>query len=117
MRKRTLNHFFDTVFWYLIYSIPIIVYFYYLHYYSADIVSFPVFCNNVNLSILTDNIVYSSLYGIFGVGGILPLFNSEMPFIICSWFICVFLLHLAVDFLLFLARLCHKWLNAFEKGD
>ena len=120
MRKRTINTFADTIFWYLIYFLPVLVYLLYLIAEPASgtsLISFSTCFDTIGLGFVSDNIVVSSLKDIFGTGGLLPLFSSDTPFIIFGWFICTYITHLAVDFLLFIPRLAHKWLNKFTQGD
>lgn len=120
MRKRTISSLADTIFWYLVYLLPVIGYLLYLIAEPASgtsLVSFDIFFTNIGLGLVSDNVVVSTLKDIFGTGGILPLFTTDTPFIIFGWFVCTFITHLAVDFLLFIPRLAHKWMNKFTQGD
>lgn len=120
MRKRTFNHLFDNIFWYIIYALPLLAYLLYLFAEPASgtsIVSFSAFFDSVGIGFVSDNVIVSSLKELFGVGGIMPLFSTDTPFIIFGWFICTFIGHLAVDFLLFIPRLCHKFFDKFYQGD
>lgn len=120
MRKRTINTIADTIFWYVIYFLPVLVYLLYLvaePASDASLVSFTSCFDAVGLGFVADNVVISTLKEIFGIGGILPLFSTDLPFIIFAWFVCTFIVHLAVDFLLFIPRIAHKWLNKFTQGD
>ena len=78
--------------------------------------SFKTFFDDLGFTFATDNIITNCLSEYFGADGILPLFANDTPFILFSWFICVFVIHLVVDFLLFIPRLAHKWMNEFG-GD
>lgn len=120
MRKRTISNFADTIFWYLVYMLPLIAYLLYLIAEPASgtsLVSFTSFFDVIGIGFVSDNIVITALKDLFGAGGILPLFSSDVPFIIFGWFICTFICHLAVDFILFIPRLCHKFFNKFYQGD
>lgn len=120
MRKKTVNHVADTIFWYLIYFLPVIVYLLYMLSSpgtGTNIIEFSQFFESIGFGFVSDNIIISSLTSIFGQGGILPLFTTNTPFIIFSWFISAFLCHLLVDFLLFIPRLCHKYLKVFYQED
>ena len=77
---------------------------------------FDYFMNDIGFGFATDNIVVNGLEEIFGANGVMPVFLTNTPIIIFAWFICVFIIHLAVDFLLFIPRLAHKWMNEFG-GD
>lgn len=118
MRKRNLIFFFDTVFWYLLYFFPVIVYLIVVVPFSGyNIIPFATCFENIGLGFVSDNVVITSLRSIFGSGGVFPLFSTDTPFIIFAWFICTYIAHLAVDFLLFIPRLAHKWLNKTTQGD
>lgn len=120
MRKRTINTIADTIFWYVIYFLPVLVYLFYLilaPVSGASLAPFTSYFDAVGLGFVADNVVISTLKEIFGIGGILPLFSTDLPFIIFAWFVCTFIVHLAVDFLLFIPRIAHKWLNKFTQGD
>lgn len=120
MRKRTISNLADTIFWYLVYLLPVIGYLLYLiaePSSGTSLVSFESFFTNIGLGLVSDNVVVSTLKDIFGTGGVLPLFTTDTPFIIFGWFVCTFITHLAVDFLLFIPRLAHKWMNKFTQGD
>lgn len=120
MRKRTINNLADTIFWYLIYMLPVVGYLLYLIAEPSSgttLVSFSSFFTNVGIGFVSDNIVVNTLKDIFGVGGVLSLFATDTPFIIFGWFVCTYITHLAVDFLLFIPRLAHKWMNSFTQGD
>ena len=120
MRKRTISNLADTIFWYFVYLLPVIGYLLYLIAEPASgtsLVTFDSFFSNIGLGLVSDNVVVSTLKDIFGTGGILPLFTTDTPFIIFGWFVCTFITHLAVDFLLFIPRLAHKWLNKFSSEE
>lgn len=120
MRKRTINHLADTIFWYLLYFFPVIAYLLFLFVEpgtATSIVDLPTFFNQVGFGIVTDNVIINALRDIFGANGILPFFNTDMPLLIFTWYITVFITHLAVDFILFIPRLCHKWMKSFTQGE
>ena len=120
MRKRTVNHLADTIFWYLLYFLPVLGYILYLiaePNTGTNLVSISDFFNNVGLGFVTDNVVINTLKSIFGTNGILPLFSTDAPFEIFGWFICTYIGHLAVDFILFIPRLCHKFMEKFTQGN
>lgn len=78
---------------------------------------FKDFVNTMGFEFATDNLIVNTLGDIFGTGGIMPLFDNDTPFIIFAWFIGVYLLHLLVDFILFIPRIAHKWLKDCTGGD
>lgn len=116
MRKRTVKCVADTVFWYVLYFLPVLAYGLFLFIHpsgsgSVEPIGFESFLESVGFTIATDNIIYSTVLELFGVGGMLPFFNSSAPVIIISWYCGMVLIHLAVDFILFIPKLAHKWMN------
>lgn len=72
--------------------------------------------------ISTDNPIYSAFYAIISEDGIIPIFkqgNSGLVPIIAfmAWFVGTYLMHLLVDFILFIPRLCHKFMNKFTRSE
>ena len=116
MRKKTISYAVDKIFWYLLYFLPILVYFIY-SFKSGSLVTLSSVFDSVGLGILSDNVILTSLSSIFGVGGVFPIFSSPDILIFFTWFIGVYLAHLFVDFLLFIPRLAHRWLSFFYKGE
>ena len=115
MRKRNVNYFFDTVFWYLLYFLPVGAYLISLA--CNNVFDLAKFFNLFGFDFVSNNIILNSLSSLFGADGILPIFNNIAPLYIFTWFVCTFLVHLAVDFLLFVPRLAHKLMDEFFKGD
>ena len=126
MRKRTVNHVADTIFWYILYFLPVLAYFVYIFAFGQNPAvdfevfngwdSFESFCA-VNFPVSVDNVIYNSLYNLFGDVGLIPLFDNASMCIFFAHFVSVYLLHLMVDFMLFIPRLAHKWLKMFTRGD
>ena len=114
MRKKTLNCLFDNILWYLVYLLPLIAFGILLIGNSSMTLSSAM--SSVGLGILTDNVVFTALNGIFGSGGVLPLFISTDILLYFSYFICCWLCHIAVDVLLFLVRWAHSLMSSFG-GD
>lgn len=120
MRKKTVNHLCDQIFWYIIYMLPALAFL--VQYFFGGTSSFtPMSFEQVMLEfgVGNGNIIYDTLFSIFGAGGILPFFftanSSLLAFV--AWFGSVLIVHLAIDFVLFIPRLAHKWLNHFYQGD
>ena len=114
MRKKTLKCLFDNVMWYLIYLLPLILMV--IYWCKTGAITMAGAMTDAGLDVINTNPVYTSLYGIFGTGGVFPIFTQPDILIYFSYFVCVYIVHLAVDFLLFIPRLCHKWMSAFG-GD
>lgn len=79
--------------------------------------NFEAFVDRVGFGFVSDNVVVDGLMDIFGENGVMPFFTTKTPFIILVWFVGVYLLHLLVDFLLFIPRLAHKWLKKCTEGE
>ena len=121
MRKRTINHLADTIFWYLLYFLPVIAYLLYMLVEpgagTTAVLSIEEFFNSIGLGFVSDNVVLTALSSIFGADGVLPLFSTNTPFLILTWFVAVYIAHLAVDFILFIPRLAHKFMNSFTREE
>lgn len=135
MRKRTCNNLFDNILWYTIYLLPIIMTLLIIgggfqgDWYTTwqeidgDFTAFPfytVFSTvlEVALDVSGSSPIYQSLQSIFCRGGFLPFFEFD-AFVLryFSYLVGVYLIHLFIDFILFIPRLAHKWLNAFTRSD
>ena len=115
MRKKIIYHIADKLFWFIAMSLPLLVW----------IIS----ANNGNgnfasvmseLGVSTDNIVYQTLESLFGSGqdSIIHLFTSgSTTMLYFTYFIIIELVHLFVDFILFIPRLSHKWLSKFTRSE
>ena len=120
MRKRSVNHIADTIFWYAVYMLPLIL---------TIIQSIAIFGGagyvgwqqlfNDNLTALgcSSGLIVDTLRAIFGTSGVMPLFNVDTLFMFGQWFVGSLLLHLCVDFILFIPRIAHKWLDDFVKKE
>lgn len=110
MRKKSISCLFDNLMWYLLYLLPLFLLLIYLVR-TGTVVDLSTIFSDFGLDILTNNQILVALSSLFGSSGVVPLFASESILVYFSYFISVFVVHLAVDFLLFIPRLAHKWLN------
>lgn len=136
MRKRTVKNLFDNIMWYLIYLLPILVGLisalslcggdWYTTWFEAndyDYSNAPALGIFVQGSRLVCEqfqfgIVYSALYDCFDyIGDMWVPFDSSFITYYFAYFISVYIAHLFVDFVLFIPRLCHKWMNAFTNAE
>lgn len=116
MRKRNLKCLFDTIFWYSLYMLPIILLV--LNWSTGGTLSLSEIFNNIGLSIITDNIVFTGLVSMFGAGStILPVFTNTIILEYLTYFIMLMIIHIFVDVLLFIPRWCNKMLDGGEKHD
>lgn len=116
MRQRTQKNLFDNIFWYLIYLLPLIIWVV-VSFRTGTIISLSSALETMGLKVLEDNQIIINLSEIFGSVGVFPMFASIDILLYFTYFICVFLMHLFVDFLLFIPRIAHKWLNKLYGGD
>ena len=122
MRKRTIANLVDSFFWLLVAILPIVLYLitcfsYKLTNATDSVVAFLPFMKSLGL--VDSGLIYKSLSDLFGTAGILPLFSAENNAILVflSYFVSVEIVHLAVDFLLFIPRLGHKYMNTFTQNE
>ena len=113
MRKRNITCLFDNIFWYLIYSLPVWVYLISFAVPSVSRVLYELL-NTFGLG-SSVSITYTTLSDLFGSTGLLPLFDNSLTIQLFSWFINCMIIHLAVDFLLFIPRLCHKFMSVLTQ--
>lgn len=122
MRKKTVSFMADTIFWYILYFLPIISYLLFCFSEpiavgsSGAIIPFSTYINTA-YNFIQDNFIFTALNDIFGANGVMPLGLDSALLLYFSWFIGTVIIHLAVDFLLFIPRLCHKWLKTFCQGE
>lgn len=112
MRKRTISHFFDDFLWYSLYLLPVVL----LLLHAFRLGTFPGLyevITDAGLLVNFSSPIYTCLEQLFITGDVFPLFQSPDIIVYCSYFISVFLLHLAVDVLLFIPRFAHKCMSCF----
>lgn len=122
MRKRNVSYFADLILWTIIYLLPILCFAFQFFSYDLTAISnfsFSTFIQD-NFNILESNVIYTSLVDLFGSTGELPLFDTQSAnsvLLYFTYFIICNIAHLAVDFLLFIPRLAHKFLGDITVGD
>lgn len=116
MRKRNFLYYVDTVFWWVLYALPFISWLIMLssdftgsREFEAFLISNGFASNTFISDCLNAAIGVTSASGDPGVFPILP----DTAVYCLSWFVSVFIAHLMVDFLLFIPRLAHSWMNDF----
>lgn len=120
MRKRNISYFLDNFFWFILYLLPVICYFALVlsNNYNSALPSFVEYLLDNFMSVNVSNVFISSISGIFGTGGVLPLFNtssaSAMPVLVyLSYFVTVYFIHFCVDVLMLLPRMLMHLMDKF----
>lgn len=118
MRKRTITFVADKAFWLIVALLPLIIYalqflIYELPSVTTEMPSFVSFMQDFGIS--QNSICYEVMYDLFGQDGILKLFDgsSNAVLLFLAYFCSVEIIHLAVDFIVFIPRLSHKFMNKF----
>lgn len=123
MRKRNCDKLFDNIFWYTIYMLPILItiaiYFSIYH----DTGTIPSLVELAELLIDDGSRPSPDIF----MGYLAPIVMNFFPdggnglvtvlLIYCGHFILANIVHLFVDFILFIPRLCHKWMDAFTRAE
>ena len=96
MRKRNFMYYCDTLFWYIVYMLPVIVMLLAI-FRTGTIVSMSYVFTEMNLSFVADNIVFNTINDVFGVGGTLPIFQSSDIILFLTYFVDMIILHQQQD--------------------
>lgn len=108
-KKKVLMIIIDNLFWMLIMLIPVMVLFISKQDFSTVLSQF---------GINDSNIIYTTLGELFGGSGIFPLFTDSSPYLLFfTYLVVIELMHLFVDFLVFIPRLAHKWFDSFTRTE
>ena len=111
MRKKTIKCLSDEMFWFLIYALPLLV-LAFMSFKFGAMTSISDVMSNIGLDVISNNFVFTSLSEIFGSSGIVPMFSADIIHFM-SYLVCVWILHIAVDVLLWLPR----WFHSIMKGE
>lgn len=108
-KRDLVGHICDNTMWYLIYLLPLILMI--VLWCRGSYVPLADMFSMCGLSIVSDNVVLTTLTGVLGVGGVFPIFADTGFLVYASYFILVFLVHITVDIILYIFRLIHHWIN------
>lgn len=126
MRKRTVKNIASTIFWYVLYFLPVLVsIIYFIKASGIDPNGYPIYPQVYDVLLdnglfIEDGIIFTSLIELFHIdNGILPLLPADYWASYLSWFVSIYLCHIAVDIILFVPKLAHKWMNGLTQqgGD
>ena len=119
MRKRTIKFLIDNLYWAIVFVLPVVLYAIYAvsaTHQTGTILQFSDIMSSIGL--YEGNVIQTALEDLFATDGILPLFNSGSTIIyFLTYFVLAEIVHLAVDFLLFVPRLCHKYLAVMTQNN
>lgn len=116
MRKRNFNFYFDKLFWAVIVLLPIFILL--LSWFRLGTTQVTLTSVLTGMGVSNNNVIYSTLVSIFGEGGsAFNLFTATDIYYFATYMVGIELLHLLVDFLLFIPRLCHKFMHKFTQED
>lgn len=116
MRRKNIEKIADTIFWYAVYGLPIFAYIIYVSNPSTTDYAFATFLSTFGASITQNNVVYVALADVFGANGVMPVFANETILQVLAYFANCVIVHLLVDFVLFIPRIAHKWLQETTTG-
>lgn len=124
MRKSVVTHSSDCIFWHLILLFPLIGYVVYLMPFNDSAVT-PIplidFMSSIgfgNPLLVDGNPIYKALLTLFGdsQGSFFGLFATNDVLWYFSYIGSIHLVHLAVDFILFIPKLCTKWIDKYTES-
>lgn len=110
MRKRNISFLFDHVMWYIVYLLPLLIMLIF------NVGSIADTFTHIGINLAQNNPIYVAILDIFGANGVVPLFMDDGAIMYVAYFATCVIVHLCVDFLLFIPRLAHKWVDMFNEG-
>lgn len=113
MTKRTFHYITESC-WLLLAIMPIILYLCMGRTGGGTLESFMTVMTEKLNFINTDNVIYTTIKGVFGSDGTLPIMNDGL-ILYATYFCVVELVHLIVDVIIWIPRLAQEWLTAFQK--
>lgn len=124
--KRTTSRFafkLDKIFWFFIQFFPLLSWCLYLFSFNgygdagSSFMSFWTWLNNqIFGSIMTENVIYTTLIEIFGAYGVFPIFGTSFLLFI-TYLVSVEIIHVFYDVIVFIPRLAHKWISKAVQDD
>lgn len=122
LSKTTKNRFgykLDKIFWWIVMLFPLFAYLgFSLLYPKETPISFCAFFTTLGIDSWDKNPVYDVLNSLFGSNGVFPIFNTTPCFVTYfTWCVTVEIIHIIFDVLVFIPRLCHKWISKAVQDD
>lgn len=112
MTNKRIYNFFDNLLWSVIYMLPLLL-FIGMSIRTGSWVTLDSVFTTLGLTMVSDNIIYTALDGIFGASGVLPLFSDVGVLMYVTYFASCVCLHFIVDVVLWLVRWGH---DLIDKG-
>ena len=107
MNKNTF-HYITELGWLLLALMPIIAYFCLASAQpSTDMITFTEMMSSKLQFTSSNNVIYSTIWDVFGTGGILPILTEGLAAYL-TYYIIIELAHLVVDVLIFIPRLAQE---------
>lgn len=113
MRTRTIETIIDRGFWFLVLVLPVVAYCIQLVHFQVDFASIMQ-----QFYINDTNVIYTTLVAIFGTGGYLPFIDTSTTNVLLlymCYFFCIELVHIIVDVLLFVPKICVNILDKYSQ--
>lgn len=120
MRKKNLEFTLDNVMWFIIYTLPIILIIFSTRLESLSAIEQFIIDSDFANNAFASSYLYGILDSVVGDFGIFPLLSGAWGQFLMSYlcyFISMIIVHLFVDFVVFIPRLSHKWLNKLFGGN
>ncbi len=114
MRKRNVSYLIDKLFWSLVLILPLLIWLIVIAR-TGQLSSLVDVMTDTHLLPLMNNSIFTTLSDVFGSNGVVPLIQNADILLYFSYFIIVTLIHLCVDFLLFIPRIAMNWLDNLYK--
>lgn len=116
MRKRNIAYLFDNLMWFIIYLLPIFAYLFALKVDSS--LDFASFLTSNFMSFNLGNSLFANFSDIFHLSYFFDMLDYGSTGFECYifYFIVANFMHLVVDILLFLPRVCHNLISRFGGG-
>lgn len=114
MRKRNFSFVLDKLFWSFVMVLPLLIWLLVIVR-TGQLSSLVDVMTNTHLLPLMDNSIFTTLTDVFGSTGVVPLIQNPDILLYFSYFIGVTLIHLLVDFVLFIPRVAMNWLDNLYK--
>ena len=129
MRKKNILVLVEHILWGIIILLPLLGYLVLPLGYSIgggsetnpSMPSFTAYVTTFGVNTGSGNVIFTMMDNLMGRNGVLPLFNNSSTayglMYYFTYFICVEVVHLVVDVILFIPRLAHKWMSKFTNEE